>query len=96
MSSKKSEKNDKPDKSEDRRDRSAMAQINDIEKTIKSLSTSLNKLKTKFKTKSESTKKDWSCQNRINIVFIKIFLFASSGNLKSLVKYVNQVSVLDL
>jgi ribosome-associated translation inhibitor RaiA len=58
MSSKKSEKNGKPERSDDKKDKSAMAQINDIEKAIKNLSASLNKLKTKFKTKSESTKKD--------------------------------------
>ncbi len=55
MSSKKSEKSDKP---EDKKDKSAMAEINNIEKTIKNLTASLNKLKTKFKTKSESTKKE--------------------------------------
>jgi hypothetical protein len=59
MSSKKSEKNgNKPERPEDKKDKSAMAQINDIEKAIKNLSASLNKLKTKFKTKSESAKKD--------------------------------------
>jgi hypothetical protein len=55
MSSKKSEKSDKP---EDKKDKSAMAEINNIEKTIKNLTASLNKLKTKFKTKGESTKKE--------------------------------------
>ena len=55
MSSKKSEKSDKP---EDKKDKSAMAEINKIEKTIKNLTASLNKLKTKFKTKGESPKKE--------------------------------------
>jgi hypothetical protein len=55
MSSKKSEKSDK---TEDKKDKSAMAEINNIEKTIKNLTASLNKLKTKFKTKGESSKKE--------------------------------------
>jgi hypothetical protein len=55
MSSKKSEKSDKTD---DKREKSAMAEINNIEKTIRNLTASLNKLKTKFKTKGESSKKE--------------------------------------
>ncbi len=55
MSSKKPEK---PDKPEDKKDKSAMTEINNIERTIKSLSANLNKLKLKFKTKSEATKKE--------------------------------------
>ena len=55
MSSKKPEKSDK---TEDKKDKSAMAEINNIEKTIKNLTASLNKLKTKFKTKGESSKKE--------------------------------------
>jgi len=55
MSSKKSEKSEK---TEDKRDKSAMAEINNIEKTIRNLTASLNKLKIKFKTKGESTKKE--------------------------------------
>jgi hypothetical protein len=59
MSSKKSEKSDKTeDKTEDKRDKSAMAEINNIEKTIKNLTASLNKLKIKFKTKGESKTKE--------------------------------------
>jgi len=55
MSSKKSEKSEK---TEDKRDKSAMAEINNIEKTIKNLTASLNKLKIKFKTKGESKTKE--------------------------------------
>jgi hypothetical protein len=55
MSSKKPEKSDK---TEDKKDKSAIAEINNIEKTIKNLTASLNKLKTKFKTKGESSKKE--------------------------------------
>jgi hypothetical protein len=58
MSSKKTEKNDKPHKPEDKKDKFAIAEINNIEKTIKNLSASLTKLKAKFKTKNESAKKD--------------------------------------
>ena len=55
MSSKKTEKSNKP---EDKKDKSAMNEINNIEKIIKNLTASLNKLKTKFKTKGESSKKE--------------------------------------
>jgi hypothetical protein len=55
MSSKKSEKSDKP---EDKKDKSAMTEINNMQKTIKTLTDNLNKLKTKFKTKSEGVKKE--------------------------------------
>ncbi|MDQ6724006.1 MAG: hypothetical protein M3Z01_07065 [Thermoproteota archaeon] len=55
MSSKKPEKSDKP---EDKKDKSAMAEITSMQKTIKSLSENLNKLKLKFKTKSEAAKKE--------------------------------------
>ena len=52
MSSKKSEK------PEDKKDNSAMNEIKKIETKIKELSTSLNKLKTTFKSKSAATKKE--------------------------------------
>ena len=50
MSSKKQEK------TEDKKDTSAMNEIKKIETKIKELSSSLNKLKTKFKPKGEATK----------------------------------------
>jgi hypothetical protein len=55
MSSKKSDKSEKP---EDKKDKSAMTEINNMQKTLKTLSDNLNKLKTKFKTKSEGVKKE--------------------------------------
>ncbi len=55
MSSKKSEKSDKP---EDKKDKSAMSEINNMQKMIKDLTAKLNKLKTTFKTKDETAKKE--------------------------------------
>ncbi|MGN6346245.1 MAG: hypothetical protein ACTHME_00940, partial [Candidatus Nitrosocosmicus sp.] len=55
MSSKKSEKSYKPD---DKKDKSTMAEINNIEKTLKTLSSNVNKLKTLFKSKSDAKKKN--------------------------------------
>ena len=52
MSTKKSEK------PEDKKDKSAMTEINNMQKTLKTLTDNLNKLKTKFKTKSEGVKKE--------------------------------------
>ena len=46
------------DTTKNKKDKSTMAKINNIEKTIKNLTASLNKLKTKFKTKGESSKKE--------------------------------------
>jgi hypothetical protein len=55
MSSKKSEKSYKPD---DKKDNSTMAEINNIEKTLKTLSSNVNKLKSLFKSKSDTKKKN--------------------------------------
>ncbi len=55
MSSKKSEKSDKP---EDKKEKSAMSEINNMQKMIKDLTANLNKLKTRFKVKDESAKKE--------------------------------------
>jgi hypothetical protein len=52
MSTKKSEK------PEDKKDKSAMSEINSIEEAIKKLSNNVNKLKTLFKTKSYTKKKN--------------------------------------
>ncbi|MDQ6724534.1 MAG: hypothetical protein M3Z01_09800 [Thermoproteota archaeon] len=52
MSTKKSEK------PEDKKDKSPLPEINRIEETIKTLSTNVNKLKSLFKSKSESKKKN--------------------------------------
>jgi hypothetical protein len=48
----------KPEKSENKKDNSALNEIKKIETKIKELSTSLNKLKTRFSTKNEASKKD--------------------------------------
>jgi len=48
----------KSDKTEDKKDKSAMDEINNIEKTLKALSTNVNKLKSLFKTKSDTKKKN--------------------------------------
>jgi hypothetical protein len=55
MSSKKPEKSYKPD---DKKDKSTMAEINNIEKTLKTLSSNVNKLKSLFKSKSDTKKKN--------------------------------------
>ena len=48
----------KSDKTEDKKDKSAMTEINNIEKTLKTLSSNVNKLKSLFKTKSDTKKKN--------------------------------------
>jgi hypothetical protein len=48
----------KSDKTEDKKDKSTMAEINNIEKTLKTLSSNVTKLKSLFKTKSDTKKKD--------------------------------------
>ncbi len=48
----------KPEKSENKKDSSAMSEIKKIETKIKELSASLNKLKTRFNTKNEASKKE--------------------------------------
>lgn len=55
MSSKKTEKSNKTD---DGKDKSAINEINNMQKIIKDLTVNLNKLKTKFKSKSEPVKKE--------------------------------------
>ncbi|HEY6535441.1 MAG TPA: hypothetical protein VIY08_06535 [Candidatus Nitrosocosmicus sp.] len=55
MSSKKTEKSNKTD---DGKDKSAINEINNMQKIIKDLTANLNKLKTKFKSKSEPVKKE--------------------------------------
>ncbi len=55
MSSKKTEKSNKND---DGKDKSAINEINNMQKIIKDLTTNLNKLKTKFKSKNEPVKKE--------------------------------------
>lgn len=52
MSSKKSEK------PEDKKDKSAMSEINNMQKMIKDLTATINKLKARFKTKDETTEKE--------------------------------------
>ena len=46
------------DKTEDKKDKSAITEINNIEKTLKALSSNVNKLKSLFKTKSDTKKKN--------------------------------------
>ncbi|MBA3749903.1 MAG: hypothetical protein H0X03_03250 [Nitrosopumilus sp.] len=53
-----SKKPDKPAKLGDKKDISVMTEIKRIEDSIKTLTTNLNKLKTKFKTKNEGVKKE--------------------------------------
>ncbi len=48
----------KPEKTENKKDISAISEIKKIETKIKELSTSLNKLKTRFNTKNEASKKE--------------------------------------
>jgi hypothetical protein len=48
----------KSDKTEDKKDKSAITEINNIEKTLKALSSNVNKLKSLFKTKSDTKKKN--------------------------------------
>ena len=55
MVSKKPDTSSKPD---DKKDKSAIADINDIERTLKTLSTNVTKLKSLFKSKSDTNKKN--------------------------------------
>jgi hypothetical protein len=55
MVSKKPDTSSKPD---DKKDKSAIADINDIERTLKTLSSNVNKLKSLFKSKSDTKKKN--------------------------------------
>jgi len=52
MSSKKSEK------PEDKKEKSAITEINSIEESLKKLTTNVNKLKSLFKTKNDTKKKN--------------------------------------